>query len=149
MNASEARMFATQKLQEWNLEGWRFVIDQRPKRRGGQCRYGPKEVALSAWMLQDGAKQDEATRDTILHEIAHALTPGAKHGPRWRAMALLVGANPERTFNAEDNGLERPAFRYQAKCAGCDRTHGFHRKTKRNYLCKCGHPDTLKFARVL
>jgi hypothetical protein len=34
--------------------------------------------------------------DTCLHEIAHALTPFAGHGPVWQAMCMKIGANPSR-----------------------------------------------------
>ena len=150
MNASEARMFAAEKLQELNLKGWRFVIDQRPKNRGGQCRYRTREIALSAWVLQDGEKQDEKIRDIILHEIAHAVVgPGNGHNHVWKSMARAIGAKPDRVFNADNHNLERPKHRYQATCNACGQTHGFHRKTKRQYRCRCGKGETLKFQRVL
>ena len=34
-------------------------------------------------------------RDTVLHEIAHALVgPEARHGPEWKAIAKRLGATP-------------------------------------------------------
>ena len=37
-------------------------------------------------------------RDTILHEVAHALTPGDNHGPLWRRVCRQIGARPERCY---------------------------------------------------
>jgi hypothetical protein len=41
-------------------------------------------------------------RETILHEIAHALAgPRAGHGPRWRAIAHRIGSTGERCVSAQ------------------------------------------------
>lgn len=71
---------------------WTFVFDNAT-RRMGQCRYAQRTISVSRHYAQHA---DEAhVRDTLLHEIAHALTPGARHGLRWKAMAQKLGATPK------------------------------------------------------
>jgi hypothetical protein len=36
--------------------------------------------------------------DTILHEIAHALTLGDGHGYAWKRKCIEIGAKPERCY---------------------------------------------------
>lgn len=54
----------------------------------------PKKITFSrhyAPLLGEGE-----IRDVILHEIAHALTPGHNHDNVWKATARRIGAKPER-----------------------------------------------------
>jgi hypothetical protein len=61
----------------------------------GLCRYGPRTVELSSPFVEHNP--EEVVRDTLLHEVAHALAGrAAGHGPLWRAMCLRVGARSER-----------------------------------------------------
>lgn len=90
------------------LAGWTLVWD-RATSRGGQCRYGPQEIGISAPVA---LTVSEATfRNTVLHEIAHALVPpklinGRRwemHGPEWRAKFIEIGGNGERCYDSSDN----------------------------------------------
>jgi len=57
----------------------------------------------------------EGMRDTVLHEIAHALA-GTDHGhdSTWRAICRRIGAKPER-LASEDDG-PAPLMRYTGTC---------------------------------
>lgn len=53
-------------------------------------------------------------RDTILHEIAHALVgPHHGHGRVWKAMAARVGARPERCYH---DSVARPPHNWELVC---------------------------------
>ena len=81
-------------LHEWNL---RF---DESKRFLGKCNYRDKTVHLSRSHALDG--KDSEIRDTILHEIAHALAgPKARHGPKWKTIAKQIGAKPRASFKPE------------------------------------------------
>jgi hypothetical protein len=41
------------------------------------------------------------TRDTILHEIAHALTPGHNHDSVWRAKSIEIGCDGKRCYGSD------------------------------------------------
>lgn len=93
MDLHSAETLARTLMNEHGIgDTWTFTFDDAT-RRMGQCQYRRKRITVS-WRYVQHA--DEAhVRDTILHEIAHALTPGAKHGLRWKVMAQKLGATPK------------------------------------------------------
>lgn len=115
---------------EHGLTGWRFRFD-RAKKRFGLCHYSSKTISLSRSLteLNDAAQVE----DTLLHEIAHALTPGAAHGPRWREVCRRLGAKPMRCFGAE---VTRPRPSYLLVCPRCERAFPRERKTRRALACR-------------
>jgi predicted SprT family Zn-dependent metalloprotease len=99
-------------MQSFGLSAWRFAFNQR-KTTLGQCRHGPRRIELSVHLLQ--WNPPEEVRETLLHEIAHALVGrGHGHDAMWRAKAAEVGARPERCGQAE-----MPEGRWRAVCGGC------------------------------
>jgi len=85
---------AQRLIDHWLDAKWRFQWD-RAKTRLGLCDFHKKTIQLS---LPRTEFQSEAQiRDTLLHEIAHALAgPKAGHGPRWQHIARELGATPDR-----------------------------------------------------
>src|SRR5690242_13087862 len=82
----EARRLACELLDVHGLEGWSFAFN-RSKRDLGICRFGPRLIELSVHFVERNA--GKVVRDTLLHEIAHALVgPGHGHDAVWRRMCL-------------------------------------------------------------
>jgi SprT-like family len=130
-----AAALARELLAAHGLTGWCFRLN-RSKVNLGLCKYGPRTIELSVYFV--GCNSDEAIRETLLHEVAHALVgPGHGHDAAWKAMCLRVGARPERlSFEAE-----MPPGRWQAVCPGCGELHHKHRRPKRMvgwWCCRCG-----------
>lgn len=50
--------------------GWTFQID-RATTRLGLCQYGPRIISLGGAYVESA--EAAAVRDTLLHEVAHAL----------------------------------------------------------------------------
>ncbi|AHY25245.1 hypothetical protein AVV36_gp165 [Pectobacterium bacteriophage PM2] len=72
------------------LSDWRFeVVSSTSKKNIGYCSYSKKLVAIQAHFFF--AMSAELVEETILHELAHALTQGHKHDKVWRAKALELG----------------------------------------------------------
>jgi hypothetical protein len=104
MNLNDAAQLGRRLLDEHGLTDWALVFD-RAKRRAGVCRPDRKQVGLSAPLT---ALHPEAeVRDTLLHEIAHALV-GPRHGHDevWRATAVRIGCSGQRCSSAEAPGIE-------------------------------------------
>lgn len=78
--------------------GWRLVLDNA-KTRAGQTQYSTKTISLSRPMTK--ARDAQTVRNTILHEIAHALTPGHGHDRVWRAQHIALGGTGERCTSGE------------------------------------------------
>lgn len=56
----------------------------------GACLPGERAILLSRRHALCSPRED--VLNTILHEIAHALTPGCRdHGPEWREAAAALG----------------------------------------------------------
>lgn len=161
MDLGAAQTLARQLMDQHGLAGWSFAWD-RARRRFGSCNAHRRRITLSMYLTR---LNDEAeVRDTILHEVAHALAPGDGHGRRWKAACQRVGARPERCYREADDPAAAPAHRVvggggagshvNAKrmgtvvapqaglrigCATCDWWVGRHRLTWAIQSCrKCG-----------
>lgn len=99
MEIGAAREMARGLMDEHGLQDWQLVVD-RAKRRAGVCRSADRTIGLSGPLTE--LHSPEQVRDTVLHEIAHALAgPRAGHGPRWREIAASIGAVPERCLPSD------------------------------------------------
>lgn len=95
------------------LDGWSFKWDSA-RARAGQCDYKRKVISLSRPIAELWGP--EGMRDTMLHEIAHALAGfKAAHGPDWKAVCRRIGAEPERCYPVGENTL-LPPTRYTGTC---------------------------------
>lgn len=108
---------------------WTFEFD-RAKTRWGQCQHKQKIISLSKYYTE--VNSEESIRDTILHEIAHALV-GSGHGHNhiWRAKCLEIGAKPVRCEKGNS-----PEGKYIAICSGCEKV--YHAYKRRRRLSSCG-----------
>ena len=85
---------ATELMNIHCLVGWRFKLDHA-RRRAGQCDFTNKTISLSRLYVRHA--DIDHIRDTILHEIAHALV-GPRHGHDavWRQKAREIGCTAKR-----------------------------------------------------
>lgn len=125
MKLEDARSLAEALMRKHKVPpSWTFDFD-RARVRFGKCDYRRKRISLSSHLVQLNSEAE--VRDTILHEIAHALAPaGAGHGPVWRELALAIGCNGSRCYGTT---VQRPLPKYQGKCASCGRVIYRHRRT--------------------
>jgi predicted SprT family Zn-dependent metalloprotease len=116
------------------LAGWTFGFNRR-KQAMGMCFYDRRAIELSVHFVARNSADE--IRDTLLHEIAHALVgPGHGHDAVWQAKCLEVGARPVRCGDAA-----MPDGRWQATCNSCGLRHHKHRRPKRMrgwYCARCG-----------
>lgn len=137
MDLPSAAKLAHELIKQHGLDqgGWGFAFNRR-KRVLGLCRFDRKQIELSSVFVMQNTEAH--VRDTVLHEIAHALAgPQAGHGPQWARVCQKIGAKPERTCS----DASMPKGAYQATCAGCQTVHTRHRRpmSGRTYFCKrCG-----------
>jgi predicted SprT family Zn-dependent metalloprotease len=83
----------------------------------------------------------DACEDVILHEIAHFHAGhAAGHGPRWKAEARRIGADPTRCY--ETDKTNTPQALWTGKCPDpeCDFTLDRHRLTERSRVSSCPSP---------
>lgn len=118
MNTDEILLVARELMNENGLQDWRLKWD-RAVSRAGLCSFTDRTISLSRPLAE--VRSFEETRNTILHEIAHALAGArAGHGPAWKRKAVELGANPERCFQSEAaDALREAKSKYFAKCDHC------------------------------
>ena len=145
MNTNDAEALALLHMEEHGLfdELWHFTFEAC-KRTLGRCHYYSRKITLSKWYVELNDEDD--VEDTILHEIAHALSfmrygdKGTGHGRLWKQVCREIGARPERVHKGV---LEYPDnhYKYSDTC-GCDITYQRHRIRKNaKYRCpKCNEP---------
>jgi predicted SprT family Zn-dependent metalloprotease len=130
----DAKQLAWALLQQHGLIGWRFQFDHA-RRRFGSCRPRAQLITLSKPLTLLNTESE--IRDTLLHEIAHALTPGDGHGPRWKAKCIEIGAAPKRCYSeSEITAPPRRPAPYQFGCEKCNWWIPRRRRTRGSYLCK-------------
>ena len=76
---------------------------------------------------------EKSVENTILHEIAHALTPGKGHGPVWRAKAIEIGCDGKRCYSSEK--IATPDAKYVAECPNCKQVHKRHKASNKRSSC--------------
>lgn len=88
--------------------GWRFAWDNRSVKTAGWTRHAKLEISLSKKLLSLWTL--EQARLVILHEIAHALTPGHRHDSVWRQKCLEIGGNGERCWGSDGEASLPPKY---------------------------------------
>jgi predicted SprT family Zn-dependent metalloprotease len=135
---------ATALLKEHGLyqKGWRFAWNSN-KTRNGVCKYGTKRIEASK--VLSGIRTDEQVRQTLLHEVAHALVgPAHAHDRVWLAKARSIGyKGSARTNEAATREALATVSRYVGLCDRCDLRWPRHKIGRiplgvAAYRCKCG-----------
>ena len=121
--------------------GYTFKFDNA-KRRFGLCSYRRKEISLSKPLCEYNLDNFFQINDTMLHEIAHALSykihgdRGSGHCKRWVHVAKSIGCNGIRCYDSSQvNNIEH---KYSLICDTCGGNYPRHRKPRQEYSCaKC------------
>lgn len=140
MELKKAQALTHILMHKYDLLGhWKFRW-QNKKVSLGTCSYQKKEIRLSKWYVE---LNDEAeVRDTILHEIAHALSyerhgsKGIGHGRLWKSICREIGATPRACSKGK---LNKPQNHYKYVDTCCGVTYRMHRlRRNARYSCpKC------------
>lgn len=124
-------------IRQHGLDGWSFQFDSAQK-RAGACAFNTKVISLSRfYCIQAG---DTQVRDTILHEIAHALAgPKHNHDATWKRIARSIGCTADRCHTVDF----APA-KYIASCSRCGWDQKRNRRLRGGVCRTCGQPVTYR-----
>ncbi len=115
MNLNDAEILANTILKEEVLNDWSFRFD-RAKKRFGMCNYQTKKISLSKYLVELNSR--DKVRDTIIHEIAHAIAGyKAGHGKDWEKCVIRMGGVPERCYSPHT--VNTPKLKYTIFCKTC------------------------------
>lgn len=133
MNAARIESLARRLMAKHGLSDWTFKLDNRSLRLGS-CNPQAKAISVSRRHVQQDT--DENVRDTILHEIAHALSPeDAGHGKEWKTIARQIGATPK----PKGDSVIGP--HWEATCPKCGRS--FRQYRYEELGCSSHHSQIL------
>lgn len=89
------------------------------------------EIVIAKWHVEQ-SPWDQVV-DTLLHEIAHAMTPGDGHGRKWRAACRLLGAKPERMAPEGVANKATQTKKWRCECRRCGKVWNKGRRKRRFY----------------
>tara|TARA_Y100001951_G_C11121069_1_gene172797 strand:+ start:83 stop:577 length:495 start_codon:yes stop_codon:yes gene_type:complete len=129
MKLTETILLARELMEKHKLDGWKLKFDES-KSHLGQCRYSEKSIYLSYPYVE--INDEKIIRNTILHEIAHALA-GSGHGHNriWKTIARHIGCTGDRCTR----GAERPRGKWTRHCENCGYEVQSHRRTSKARAC--------------
>ncbi len=119
----------------------RWEINTRAKSRWGLCRCltgGGFVISIAQMLLEDDV-DEQALKDTIVHELLHTVPGCMDHKGKWKMYAELVNRKlPQytikRTASREEKGIaERqvaPIYHYAVKCSSCGTVFQRERESK-------------------
>lgn len=117
-------------------KGWIFEFD-RAVRRFGCCHHSEMKLTLSRHLVE--LNDEFHVKNTMLHEIAHALVP-ARHGHDkvWRAKAIEIGCNGNRCYSPEvirpNKWTHRNVKRWVGVCPNPDCDYRTRERSRRGDL---------------
>lgn len=141
---AEAMKLAHNLMLVWGLTDYRFKLNRR-RRSLGMCFIESKRIELSTIYIQHNSADHVC--QTLLHEIAHALTPHHAHDKVWLDAVKKIGGRAK--IKCADANM--PAGLWRASCPSCAKVFSRHRKprTLDVFHCTiCGEEKgSLKFER--
>ncbi len=139
-NWEYAQKIWRKKQKEFDLYNWEIKKDHA-KTRLGQCNHTKKIVSISSYFMRGKSCNYNKVKNTLLHEIAHCLTPGQKHNLIWKKTAIKIGCDGKITST-----MDIPARNWLVFCKKCNRKKEYYRKKNiaNNYCKKCKIPVLIK-----
>lgn len=141
MTINQVRALATElKNKHYELLSWNISFNKR-KKAFGVCNYIHREISLSVLLIP--FMSDKAIKETIIHEIAHALTKGHDHDNVWRRTCIELGGTGDRVggsnkFKDGENGrseFHETSSKYTLTCPTCGCKSYINRMPKRSQSC--------------
>lgn len=155
MELAKAARLARELMNKHGLENIRFKWS-RMKKAYGCChtiriggKYAIDYISLSKVLTP--LSPDEKVKDTILHEIAHALDAlrnnNVGHGHTWKRICREIGADPKASHyipQVAEAKIANKLYKYAAVC-DCPYHQGkvlghFHRRPKAKVCTRNRHP---------
>ena len=124
MEIIKAEKLAKQLMKE-NGVNYDIRFSNRYTTRFGSCNWRLGIITLSSKLVE--MNNENAVKDVILHEIAHALTPKEGHNKVWKKVAMEIGCNGKRCY--ERNEVITPERKeYVYECPNCKKRMVMHKK---------------------
>ena len=140
------------KLDNYTLDVVKVPVQAKTKRAVASCNWFHHKFEIVEFYLTHLNTLD--LEQVILHEIAHALTPGHGHDQYFKSVARRIGAIPEAKadFSYLTEKMPKylkPKLNYVYECPVCHNLSYYGRKLKNSYSCgKCSNKFDRRFILV-
>ena len=135
----------------FNVRPIRMVGTTTTARGMGRCYLyysdGTVKILINKYLIKVGG---EGLKETILHELCHAVYGCVNHGAEWKRVVKKVGscfnidiqqrASAEKIAACRQVGLARPKF---IVCAECGKKYSYFRKGKTVKYIEAGNKDGI------
>ena len=134
MDLYAAERMARSIMDTHGLYDWTFAWD-RGLNRAGACHLRARKITLSRVLMPTWT--EDAVRNVVLHEDAHALAPrNAGHGREWKIIARRIGCTGDRCWTPSDDA-PAAAPKFLIVCASGHEVGKRHRRTDLSrYRCR-------------
>jgi predicted SprT family Zn-dependent metalloprotease len=134
MHPITIKAMARDLMREHHLYAWTVRFDSAVV-RAGCCYHRQRLITLSEPLMVRWSEKE--VRETILHEIAHALAgPRCGHGPKWKAIARKIGSTGDRCWSPSEDAPAIPP-KWLGVCPTCSLTYPRHRRVASLACGKC------------
>ena len=110
------------------------------------CDYNPSTKRYSNFIIRisyplASINEWSIVKRIVLHEIAHARTPGHDHDDAWRQVCLSIGGDGESRFEVVEDGgdVKLPYYKWLGICPVCNNKYYRQRLTaddkRRSFCC--------------
>lgn len=117
----------------------------RSYKRWGECRVGQLTTVIGVNEVY--LKEPKASKNTLIHELAHAITRNEGHTTNWKTIGNEIGAlygeKMKRQMSEAEKGvtLPKPEMKYTLECPCCHYQWEYARmqncvKHPDEYVCK-------------
>ena len=88
----------------------------------------------------------KVVKDVVIHEIAHARTPGHHHDAVWRMECLALGGDGKRCYTSDVDGGNVVSIpkKYVGVCPVCGQKFYRNRRSSGSYHCNRSNPIIWK-----
>ena len=100
-------------VQKTNLPGWKLTCDNMTDKIG-VCDYNTKIITLSTVFMRGANCNYAKVKKALMHEIAHALTPGHSHNDVWKNVCKNIGGDTRLAAS-----MNLPAMNWSVYCKNC------------------------------
>ena len=96
------------------LKGWTLDL-KHMNDKIGVCDYNNKTIVLSSIYLRGANCNFTKTKKALMHEIAHAITPGHKHDEVWKDTCSKIGGDTRLAGSMNLPGMNWSLYCYKCK----------------------------------
>lgn len=133
-------------LKAHGLKGWK-VLFERSLHRAGSCRYERKEIVFSVHFMETSSPEER--RNTITHEVAHALAGShAGHGERWAAIHRELGGTANVKGLMPQALATHEYFLWVGECSNCAYRTGLEEAPDGVWICRACDTSKPQLERV-